>query len=106
MTHYYSISANKDKVIFNILEKLSKLEYKLQVIIFFNERKELWDFYQLLKKEQNAFVINDSQADSKGKHNLAVDYIHARCGVCKGPHNCPEDCQSTKTQRVNKLRNQ
>lgn len=49
VTHYYSISPNKDKVIFNILEKLSKLEYKLQVIIFFNERKELWDFYQLLK---------------------------------------------------------
>ncbi len=76
------------------------------MIIFFNERKELWNFYQLLKQEQNMFVINDPQADSKGKHNISVDYVHGRCGNCLGAHNCPEDCRSTKTQRVDRLRNQ
>ncbi len=52
------------------------------------------------------FVINDPQADSKGKHNISVDYVHGRCGNCLGAHNCPEDCRSTKTQRVDRLRNQ
>lgn len=49
--------------------------------------------------------MNDPQANSKGKNNLAVDYIHARVGVHKGQHNCPEDCSKTKTARVSRLRN-
>ena len=35
------------------------------------------------------FVINDAQADTKGKHNISVDYVHGRCGNCLGAHNCP-----------------
>lgn len=56
-------------------------------------------------KERDRFVVNDSQADLKGKNNISVDYIHARCGVCKGPHNHIEDCSRTKTKRVTRLRN-
>jgi hypothetical protein len=62
-------------------------------------------FYQLLLKEKDRFVINDSKADSKGKYNLNVDYIHAQCGVCRGQHRHPEDCARTKTERVRRLKN-
>ena len=88
-----------------ILEHLSNLEAKPQVIIFFNEIKELWNFYTLLKLEKSRFVINDPTADEKGKNNLKVNYIHSRVGVCKGQHNHPEDCSLNKSDRVTQLRN-
>jgi len=56
-------------------------------------------------REKNRFVVNDTQADSKGKNNISIDYVHAKCGVCKGQHNCPYDCARTKTTRVARLRN-
>ncbi len=49
--------------------------------------------------------MNNPQADSLGKNNISIDYVHARCGVCKGQHNCPYDCARTKTARVKRLRN-
>ena len=49
--------------------------------------------------------MNDPEADTKGKNNLKVDYVHGKCGICKGQHWCPYDCRSTKTERVKKLRN-
>ena len=108
VTHYYhEVSTDKEKneVILDILEDIAKRESKIQVIIFFNEIKELEKLYQIIINEKDRFVVNDPQADSKGKNNLKVDYVHARCGVCKGQHLCPYDCRSTKTERVKRLRN-
>lgn len=49
--------------------------------------------------------MNDPKASSKGKNNLSVDYVHGKCGVCKGKHIHPLDCERTKTGRVARLRN-
>lgn len=49
--------------------------------------------------------MNDPEASSKKKNNLAVDYVHSRCGVCRGPHRHPDDCSRSKSKRVEKLRN-
>ena len=32
--------------------------------------------------------------------------MHGRCGSCMGDHLCPDDCVRTKTQRVQRLRDQ
>lgn len=56
-------------------------------------------------KEKNRFVVNDPEASSKNKNNLSIDYVHSRCGVCRGPHRCPDDCSRSKSKRVEKLRN-
>lgn len=51
-------------------------------------------------------MVNDPNADSKGKSNLSVDYVHARAnGICKGQHRHPYDCLRSKTKRVERLRN-
>jgi superfamily II DNA/RNA helicase len=108
VSHFYSKAEDKDTIIFNILEKLTKIETKPQVIIFFNTIPELRAFYSLLKKEKNKFMINDPRAADFGKNNLKVDYIHRDCSsVCirSRPHNCPEDCSASKTTRITKLRN-
>lgn len=94
--------------ILNLLEKLAKIETKPQLIIFFNSIPELRNFYALLRKEKNRFLINDQRASETGKINLAVDYIHGQCSsVCKKgrDHLHPEDCSASKTERVRKLRN-
>lgn len=92
-------------MILDILADIASRESKIQVIIFFNEIKELERMYQIILNEKNRFVVNDPEADAKNKNNLKVDYVHARCGVCRGQHLCPYDCRSTKTERVRKLRN-
>ena len=106
--HYFSKAENKDPIIFNILEKLAKMETKPQVIIFFNTVPELRTFYALLKKEKNKFLINDPQASDRGKNNLKVDYIHRDCTSQCAPwknHLHPEDCSASKTTRITKLKN-
>lgn len=108
MTHFYSKQANKDEVIFNLLEKLAKIESKPQVIIFFNSIPELRKFYDMLKNEKNKFVINNQRASDTGKNNINVNYIHGQCtGICnlRHVHNHPEDCSASKTARVTMLRN-
>lgn len=108
VSHYYSKSADKDNIIFTILEKLAKVETKPQVIIFFNTIPELRAFYNLLRKEKNRFLINDPKAADIGKNNLKVDYIHRDCTAScfKGrDHFHPEDCSASKTARITKLRN-
>ena len=108
VTHYYhDVSSDKEKneIILDILDDIAKRQSKIQVIIFFNEIKELEKLYQIIINERNRFVVNDPEADAKGKNNLKVDYVHARCGVCKGQHLCPYDCRSSKTERVRRLRN-
>lgn len=62
VTHYYCKSNQRDKIIFDLLEKLAAIETKPQVIIFFNEIVELRGFYSMLKKERDRFVINDASA--------------------------------------------
>jgi hypothetical protein len=89
----------------NIIAYIAEQESKIQVIIFFNEVKELTYFYTLLLKEKNKFVVNDPTATMKNKNNIAIDYVHSRCGVCLGPHRCPDDCSRSKSKRVEKLRN-
>jgi hypothetical protein len=59
------------------LEKIAKIESKPQVIIFFNTIPELRQFYKIMKKEKNRFMMNDSKASEMGKINLKVDYIHS-----------------------------
>lgn len=89
-----------------ILQILAKNQQKTQIIIFFNEIRQLENFYDLLLNESERFVVNDPKADSKGKSNLSVDYIHARAnGICKGQHRHPYDCVRSKTKRVERLRN-
>ena len=36
--------------------------------------------------------MNNAEADSIGLTNLKIDYVHSGVGVCKGQHECPEDC--------------
>ena len=102
VTHYFSDFENekKDDCIMRILENVAQQESKIQVIIFFNEVKELNQFYSLLLKEKNRFVVNDPEASSKNKNNISIDYVHSRCGVCKGPHRHPDDCSRSKSKRV------
>lgn len=50
-------------------------------------------------------MVNDPEADAKGKNNLKIDYVHARCGVCRGFHFHPYDCERGKSERVRRLRN-
>ena len=76
MTHLYSKREDKEEVILKTLELVAKAESKPQVIIFFNTIPELRQFYNVLRKEKNRFVINDSNASNFGKVNLKVDYIH------------------------------
>ena len=76
VTHLYSKRKDKDAVILRILQLVSKAESKPQVIIFFNTIPELRQFYNILRKQTNKFVINDSTASDIGKVNLKVDYIH------------------------------
>ena len=97
VSHYFAPAENKDETILRILEILSGLQAKPQVIIFFNEIRELNNFYAILKNEKKRFVINDPSADTKGKNNLKVNYVHGRVGTHIGQHNCPEDCQYTKS---------
>jgi hypothetical protein len=78
------------------------------VIIFFNTILELRNFYSMLRKEKNRFVINNPNASDFGKYNLKVDYIHRDCtDVCKmsREHIHPDDCSASKTTRITKLRN-
>ena len=110
VSHYYSKAADKDKddMIFRILERLTKVETKPQVIIFFNTIPELRGFYSLMKKERSRFIINDAYASEKGKNNLKVDYIHRLCTdtcIQGREHFCPDDCSASKTTRITKLRN-
>lgn len=49
--------------------------------------------------------MNNPEADQLGKNNLNIDYVHARCGVCKGNHRHEDDCKRSKTARVKRLRN-
>lgn len=88
VTHYYSALTGQEKInsIFKILSILAAKPEKLQVIIFFNEIRQLENFYRLLQNEKNLFVVNDPQASIKNKNNLAIDYVHGKCGVCKGNH--------------------
>lgn len=72
----YSKKEDKEEVILKTLELVAKAESKPQVIIFFNTIPELRQFYNVLRKEKNRFVINDSSASNYGKVNLKVDYIH------------------------------
>ena len=87
---------------------MAKAESKPQVIIFFNTIPELRQFYNVLRKEKNRFVINDSSASNFGKVNLKVDYIHRECSaecMMSRNHLHPEDCSASKTTRITKLRN-
>ncbi len=59
----------------------------------------------MLLSEKDKFVVNDSNANAKGKHNIVIDYVHSNVGVCKGRHWCPYDCSKTKSFRVKLLRN-
>lgn len=108
VSHFYSKSTEKDAMIFRILERLTKMQTKPQVIIFFNTVPELRLFYSLLRKEKNKFLVNDAHASEMGKNNLKVDYIHRDCSsVCiKGrDHFHPDDCSASKTARITRLRN-
>lgn len=74
------------------------------MIIFFNSKSELANFYHLIRKENERFSVNNSSAF---KGNLMVGYIHGSCG-CSNPnpmHVHNDDCLLSKSERIKRLRN-
>ena len=46
-------------MILDILAYIANMESKIQVIIFFNEIKDLQKMYQIISNEKDRFVVND-----------------------------------------------
>lgn len=60
--HFYMSAEYKDDFIIELLYKYSSKAVKNQIIIFFNSKVELRNFYEMLKNGQNKFHVNSQKS--------------------------------------------
>lgn len=77
--HYTMPAQHKDEFIVELLYKYSSKAVKNQIIIFFNTKVEVRNFYQYLTTGQNKFHVNSPVSVA---NNIKLGYIHGDCG-CK-----------------------